>query len=510
MSGYTRRKIDQSFERRFVVGLIVSDRFMREARTMYKPTFLSAQPVVTISEWCFKYYEQYEKAPQRHIQDLFDAEEAKLDDALLDFIESLLMQLSDEWEHAEKFNVDFLLDETEKYFKGKSLLSLSAGIRDAVNTGNLLEAESLQVQYNVVQRQKGGGVEPFTDEALIGRAISETEQEPLFRLPGALGERLNPQFYRTAFVAFEGPEKVGKSFWIDEIAIRAFRCRCNVALFDAGDMSYEQRVARLHTHLAMKPLRKHHRSGRPIRVPVPDCLSNQENTCASADRLSRVGVMDADGGLLTVEEAIRIGYTPCFKCNGNGNRPTFFYELRDIDPITTGEAIENGKRFFDRARGRHFKLSCHENSSLNVKSIHNQLEVWKHTEGFVPDVIAVDYPGIMAPEDGRKEHRNQVNDTWKALRGLAQRWSACVVTVDQTDADSYGKESISRKNFSEDKRKHGHVTAMYALNQTDKERQEGIMRIGELFIREGETNMTRQVRVLECRAIGRVNLGSYV
>jgi hypothetical protein len=490
-----------------LIGLIVSDRFLREAKVMYRAELVRAQPVAKISEWCFNYYKEYEKAPQRHIQDVFDSEEVHLDEDLLTFITDLLQQLSDEWEHAEKFNVDFLLDETEKYFKGRSLLTLSAGIRDAVNGSRLEEAEALQAKFSVVQRQRGGGVDPFNDEDAIRNAISNTTVQPLFTLPGAIGEMMNVQLYRSALVALQGPEKVGKSFWMDELLIKAFRSRCNCALFDCGDMSGNngaERIARLHSHIAMKPLRRYHKNGSAIRVPVIDCEYNQDNSCKRSD--CRVGIYKGEG-TITIEEANSIGYrtcgAPCARQKG-----AVWYELRDVQALTEDEAVKNGKQFARSIR-KHFKLSWHSMKSINIKGINSILEVWKHTDGFIPDVIGIDYPAILAAEDGHIDHRNQVNETWMAMRKLSQDWNVCVVTVDQTDAASYGKENVGLQNFTEDKRKYGHVTGMYAFNQTDQERNDGIMRIGELVLRGGPTDRKRKVHVIECRQLGRVNLGSW-
>ena len=49
-----------------------------------------------------------------------------------------------------------------------------------------------------------------------------------------------------------------------------------------------------------------------------------------------------------------------------------------------------------------------------------------------------------------------------------------VVTATQADANSYDRTSLKMSNFSEDKRKLAHVTAMYGLNQDPAGREKGI------------------------------------
>jgi hypothetical protein len=83
--------------------------------------------------------------------------------------------------------------------------------------------------------------------------------------------------------------------------------------------------------------------------------------------------------------------------------------------------------------------------------------------------------------------------------------------VTQADAASYEKNSLGLSNFSEDKRKYGHVTAMYGLNQDvdGREKKIGIMRINEIVVREGEFDTSSQIHVLQNLRRGRPFLYSY-
>jgi hypothetical protein len=81
--------------------------------------------------------------------------------------------------------------------------------------------------------------------------------------------------------------------------------------------------------------------------------------------------------------------------------------------------------------------------------------------------------------------------------------------VTQIKALGYSKELLSMNDFSEDKRKFAHVTAMYGLNQTSEEKQIGIMRINELVVREADFNPLRPITILQRLQIGRPYLGAY-
>jgi hypothetical protein len=94
---------------------------------------------------------------------------------------------------------------------------------------------------------------------------------------------------------------------------------------------------------------------------------------------------------------------------------------------------------------------------------------------------------------------------------MAQERDALVLTVTQTDADSYEHDTIKLKNFSEDKRKYGHVTAMFGLNQdkNGREKRLGITRINKIAIREGSNYDDEYVNILQRLEIARPLLGSF-
>ena len=83
------------------------------------------------------------------------------------------------------------------------------------------------------------------------------------------------------------------------------------------------------------------------------------------------------------------------------------------------------------------------------------------------------------------------------------------MTATQAAASSYKKDTIDLTDFSEDKRKFAHVTAMYGMNQTPEEKKLGILRLNELVVRESDFDSTRQVKVLQCLSRGRPLIGSY-
>lgn len=505
-----RRQIDTTVERRLVTGMIVSTHFLRDIRSIYATDLVETDFTRTVASWCLDYYEQHQQAPGRQIQDLFhNWYRVTKDDTQADLIEEFLASLSDEHDHADHYNAEYHLRQAERYFKEKSLKNLADDIQAYLSQGQVEEAEKLRTEYERIERPQSNGVDPFDSPDTFQRAF-EARQEPLFQIPGALGQMMNPQFVRQSFIGILGPEKRGKSWWLMDLAMQAWRQRCNVAFFQAGDMSEEQFVRRQGIYVCR-------RSDDPrycgeLLVPVLDCHNNQQDLCGNRNRASKQGCFEA-GLQLDYETATRDGYKPCRNCQREDKqsfRPVVWHEPRPrVEPITWRDAYRTGVQIKKRNRARGFRLATYPNSTLTVAEMGRVLTRWYEEDGFVPDVIVDDYSDIFAPEDNRAEFRHQQNGTWKAKRRLSQVWNACYITATQADAASYEQKSLGLKNFSEDKRKYAHVTAMYALNQTKDEKKRGIMRIGELLVRE-DAGAGYQVTVLQCLEMGRPHLASFI
>jgi len=122
----------------------------------------------------------------------------------------------------------------------------------------------------------------------------------------------------------------------------------------------------------------------------------------------------------------------------------------------------------------------------------------------VPDVVVIDYADVLlAPSGYTPGDREAINATWKQLRGMSQKMHNLVITATQADADSYTAHTISRGNFSDDRRKNDHVTGMLGINQSEEEKKAGIYRLNWTKRREEAYTESRCVHVAGCLNMGR-------
>ena len=122
-------------------------------------------------------------------------------------------------------------------------------------------------------------------------------------------------------------------------------------------------------------------------------------------------------------------------------------------------------------------------------------------EGWVPDVIVIDYADVLTLPQGF-EKRDGIDENWRSLRRLSQDLHCCVVVGTQGDAASYEANLIRAKNFSDARTKNDHVTAALGLNVVEEDKNQGVTRVNWLKRREAEFSESWQVSVAGCLDVG--------
>ena len=105
-----RRMVDARVERLILTGMIVSDDFLRAMQHLYRPEFLEIDFVKIVARWCTEYWEEYQRAPGAHIQDIFEEwTRSCSDEDMLELVEKFLSSISSEHERGEQFNTAYVL-----------------------------------------------------------------------------------------------------------------------------------------------------------------------------------------------------------------------------------------------------------------------------------------------------------------------------------------------------------------------------------------------------------------
>lgn len=456
---------DASTEKRIVTGMVVDDVVCgRITERWHAGGLFDGRWANLVGGWCVTYYRKYAKAPCGDIEGLFAAWAATCtDENTVKLVDKFLSGLSGEYEEeAAEVNPDYLVDLAGEHFNAVNLTHLTELIKGHIDAGDVNKALEVLGKWGKVEMGVGAGIDVLQDKTAV-QAAFEDENEALITYPGDLGRFFGTQLARDEFVAITGATGRGKTWWLMDIAWMGMRQGRRVAFFEVGDMSQNQIMRRFMSRVAGKP----HKPPYTIEVPVEITRSNGE-PCAEVVTETRT----FDGPL---------------------------------DWVAAWEACQRKTR---RRKKPLLRLSVHPNTSINIDGIVGILGAWER-EGWVPDVIVIDYADILAAPAGYTPgDREAINATWKAMRSLSQQRHCLVVTATQADARAYDANTISRSNFSDDRRKNDHVTAMLGINTTELEAEMGVCRLNWTKRREEAYIESHCVHVAGCLAIGRPHIKS--
>lgn len=436
-----RTKVDSSDERLLVSAMITDSAFLGKVSPAWQPKSFRSEWANVIANKCVGYYQRYGKAPNRAIEIEVRrwARKRREGDKTVELVESFLGSL-DVPDGA--WGVEYLLDVGQRYFNLVTMERLNIELGDLLAVGEIEEAEKLLRGYRRVEMGLGSFVDVLSDEATIVSSF-DVANDALFKFrQDGLQRFMGDSFARDAFIAFLAPEKRGKTFWLLEVAWQAVRARCRVAFFSVGDMTLYQVMRRLLVRVAGVPWKTCQYS-----VPIDLVLApgKSEPEVISEDKESK------------------------------------------------GLSLQTGLRAFRRAqkiirsKESKLKLSVWPSGALSPAIVREKL-LELEREGWVADIVVIDYADVMAPPAGQKDFRHQQNDLWQELRAISQERHCLVVTATQSDAKSYKTGILTRQNFSEDKRKLAHVTGMIGLNQSPEQKRSGLMGLNWVVRREAEAS----------------------
>jgi hypothetical protein len=172
-----------------------------------------------------------------------------------------------------------------------------------------------------------------------------------------------------------------------------------------------------------------------------------------------------------------------------------------LKAATPGEAF---KVLGKLCRGRDMlRISCHPNSSISVDGVAGLLKDWAR-EGWVADVVIVDYADILAPLPGYRDSLDQIDATWRHLRRMSQELHCLVVTASQSSAEAYkaGTTVLGKRHFGGRKTKLAHVNGMIGLNVGEADRELGISRMNWVVRRDARYSERRQLVMAGCLDVG--------
>ena len=492
--------MNAKIEKNIITGMIISDEFLLGIQHIYHP--LQVPFAREVAKWCMDYYAQYKKHPGEHIEDLFLANKDRMTEEEEELTSTFLEHISEEYERGDKFNVNYILDSAEKYFRTLSLQELSKKLSTNITKGNIDKAEGMVKTFERVARPQTEGINPFEEE-VIKRAFATDSGDELFKFPGVLGDIVG-HFEREHLVSFVGVGGIGKSWWLMWMALLGLSEGYKV-VYVSLEMSQKQMVKRIHQYINACPTKPY----TDLLLPVFDCDRNQRDCCEREERKGRKGIYDENEEVEKFGMVMRRGYKICLECQED-YKHAIWYRKVDRPVLSEEMVLEKNKAVYGGLlRKNRFRFIKYPSKGAKMDDLKVHLQNIENFEGFIPDIIVTDMADKFSPEDNRQDMRHQVDEIWGAHKAMAQERKCLVVTASQSNTMRTEKD-IRQGDWKESVGKIQESDISFALNQKPEEKKRGLMRVKVLKQRDDDFDLTSQIHVLMSYKIGRPYLKSYM
>jgi len=243
-------------------------------------------------------------------------------------------------------------------------------------------------------------------------------------------------------------------------------------------------------------------------------LPRREGGKDAPDILSEKQIKEADAVILKECYENNIEHVPCYNCKRYRGPESYrfkgciWYKVKPACvPLNWKMAYKIINRKYKNLLSK-IKLITYPSETLTMSKIYAELDILEK-QGFFADVVIIDYLDLCAPDNDTKmmKPRDQENKKWQRARQISQEKKVLLLSASQSDAQGFTTKWLDKTNFSEDRRKLDHVSAMFGLNMTNTEKIKGVMRFNDIVGR--ETEGAGYVNIFHRLQIGQPILGSF-
>lgn len=418
-------------ERDFVVSCISSDKVCNVLLQYVRLDFFELPYSRVVMGWVLDYHRDFRSAPKKNVLSLYRLHCEELQDEGLR--ETVLLFLEKLPDFEESVNEDYLLARCRDFIDYRKLSALIENLQACVDVGNMNDARNFLLKHQQTDLVHSKSIRLFdqSQEGIINEKLNKVDDE-LFDLPPKIGDVIG-KIHREDFIALLAGPKAGKTWFLCWIAKQAM-LRGQKVLFVSLEMNEGEVLRRMWSLFF---------GVKSPTVSVDDTFT-----------LSR--------------------WEQC----GDKVRPSAYqYEVKRNRTISVKEAQAQVKLV---SKGDIW-IECYPSFSSSVNDVENRIREVA-INGYVPDVVIVDYADIMKPSGGGTELRNQLDSIWKSLRSFAQEMKVAVFTASQTNRAGLGGV-VRAENVAEDMRKLAHVTSFVALDRPPHYRRAGIAGLKNLMSR---------------------------
>ncbi|MGH7968549.1 MAG: DnaB-like helicase C-terminal domain-containing protein [Limisphaerales bacterium] len=410
-----------SLQENLLVMLVWNDTAAQLIRNAVEPNLFTTPVYRDIINRVYDYLDQYKKPPKDNFPDLIEDElESKSGDLYRDILKAV-------GKTKDSLNETYILNQLSNFVRTQQL---KLGI---IKAGELIQQGQTLMAEVALEKAMKSRLELFQPGATLADGIKTLERGGPFREAIPLGipeldrHRLGPA--RKELHAMIGAKKTGKTWWLLHLAKQAIKARLNVA-YVSLEVSEELLTLRMLQSLFSLTLSQGRRVLNVTRFEK-DALGRIVEF--NKDQLSQGALMDRE---IVKKLKSRLDFGPLSK------------RLR-IKEFPTG--------------------------SLSIHGLEAYLDALERMDGFIPDVLAVDYPGIMKLDP--KNLRLELMGTTRDLRGIGVDRNMAVAVVGQTNREGAKRNTIAGTDAGEDFSITQTADVVLTYSQTSAEYQLGLARL---------------------------------
>jgi len=452
-----RRPVKLDLEKNIAICCIMSQGFLHKMSKVYKAELFKSEYIALIIAWCIEHHEKHGTAPSKNIKRIYERKKDTLEEEVIALIESVLVELSGNYEKYETIDNGFEFEEAERYLSTYKIEQHTSKVQEFLLNGELDKAKKLTESYSPIPNIEGelDTLEVFSHKTAVLDAFKGSGS-PLFFFEGAFGKMFNRFFTKSGLIAIMGAEKMGKTWATIAMLLKALQAQRRVAYFAVGDMPQDEMLIRIAVAL----------SGR----------SNEQEFCT--------GVRDVVSAEYADDE-IAVEFSAPY----------------NVQPLTPHEAQQTITNYGQQVGSNLFRLVCSPTHSVTASELKAIASEWRKADGWQPEVIIIDYPDILLPEKYEKERRHFENSKWMEIRGWStdkEHNQPLIIIPTQIKQEGYKKKYITREEVAEDKRKLAHPTVIMGLNQSEEEKDMQVMRFNLVAVREGRCSPAKCCTATQC------------
>lgn len=384
------------------------------------PQIFSTRSYRDIAQTAFAHMERFSKPPKAHLRDLFEAQlrkgdEGKLLRMTLDAMEGLQADMQ----------ADYVLDELDKFIATRQLkMSLE-------EAADLLQADDLegarQALWNRADPGSNAGMGIYLSDVKESLAFLEEKDEDYFPSGIDVLDELGVRPERKTLTLFIAPAKRGKTWYAVQ----------------AGKSAMLHRRKVLHITLEM-----------------------------SEKRIAQRYVQALYGMTSTRTQTVRV---PVFKRDEAGRCHSVDFDTLSPELLNKEAKAKVAKKLRKLETRAALKIKEFPTGTLTIGQLNSYLDSLQKLEDFVPDLLIIDYPDLMAINSDNL--RIDTGRTFSQIRGIAVARDMAVIALTQGNRTSSTSKTVGANQVAEDYSKIGTADTVLTYSQTSEERQLNLARL---------------------------------